>query len=66
MKKLAEQKQLAFLWSLDEKKRENKTMILICTYSMLSFSGKRAEEARVMMDFIQSNEWGLMLLDEVQ
>ena len=33
---------------------------------MLSYSGQRAEAALKMMQFIQSHDWGLMLLDEVQ
>jgi hypothetical protein len=33
---------------------------------MLAYSGKRSAEAQRMMDFIESKEWGLMLLDEVQ
>jgi hypothetical protein len=32
---------------------------------MLSFSGKRAELAELMMQFINSHDWGLMLFDEV-
>ncbi len=33
---------------------------------MLAYSGKRSAEAQRMMDFIESKEWGLMILDEVQ
>ena len=39
--------------------------ILISTYSMVTFQGKRAYDAQKMMDFIKSREWGLLLLDEV-
>ena len=39
--------------------------ILISTYSMLSFSGKRSYEAQKIMDKIKNHEWGLMILDEV-
>ncbi|KAJ3088535.1 hypothetical protein HK102_008529 [Quaeritorhiza haematococci] len=39
--------------------------ILISTYTMVTFSGKRAYDAQKMMDFIQSREWGFLLLDEV-
>ncbi|KAI8809194.1 DNA repair helicase rad25 [Cladochytrium replicatum] len=39
--------------------------ILVSTYTMLAFSGKRAYDAQKMMDFIQSREWGFLLLDEV-
>ena len=40
--------------------------ILITTYTMLSFAGKRSEEVSVMIDAIKNTEWGLMILDEVQ
>ncbi|KAJ3204130.1 hypothetical protein HDU82_006062 [Entophlyctis luteolus] len=39
--------------------------ILISTYTMVTFSKKRAYDAQKMMDYIQSREWGLLLLDEV-
>jgi DNA excision repair protein ERCC-3 len=39
--------------------------ILITTYTMLTYSGKRAHDAQIMMDFIKSKQWGFMLLDEV-
>lgn len=47
---------------------QNKTIIIICTYSMLSYSGNRREEgySEKMMNFIKEHDWGLMLLDEVQ
>ena len=45
---------------------KNKSLVLICTYSMLSFTGKRSEIASLMMSFINSHDWGLMLFDEVQ
>jgi DNA excision repair protein ERCC-3 len=32
---------------------------------MVSFSGKRAYDAKQLMEFIQSREWGFLLLDEV-
>lgn len=39
--------------------------VLITTYSMLSYTGKRSHEANQVMDFVKSIEWGLMILDEV-
>jgi DNA excision repair protein ERCC-3 len=39
--------------------------ILITTYTMLTYSGKRAYDAQGMMEFIKSKQWGFMLLDEV-
>ncbi|CAJ0575554.1 unnamed protein product, partial [Mesorhabditis spiculigera] len=43
----------------------NKPMVCISTYSMLAFSGKRAYQAEEAMRYIASQEWGLLLLDEV-
>jgi DNA excision repair protein ERCC-3 len=39
--------------------------ILISTYSMITLTGKRAFETEQVMNWIGSQEWGLMLLDEV-
>jgi len=39
--------------------------ILISTYSMMAYSGRRSHEAQRIMNVIQSHEWGLMILDEV-
>ncbi|XP_060086074.1 general transcription and DNA repair factor IIH helicase subunit XPB-like [Ylistrum balloti] len=40
--------------------------ICISTYSMLAHSQKRSWEAEKVMEWMQSQEWGLMVLDEVQ
>ena len=61
-------KLLSFLYKSQEEQRA-KSLVLICTYSML---GRKTPEeggnvvTRQMMNFIQDHEWGLMLLDEVQ
>jgi len=39
--------------------------VLVTTYNMIAFNGRRSEEARRVLEQIQSREWGLMLLDEV-
>lgn len=39
--------------------------ILITTYTMLAFSGKRSYDAKKVMDWLKEKEWGLMILDEV-
>ncbi|RKP02522.1 hypothetical protein CXG81DRAFT_1831, partial [Caulochytrium protostelioides] len=39
--------------------------VMISTYTMVTFTGKRAYDAQKMMDFLQSREWGLLILDEV-
>ncbi|KAI8902933.1 P-loop containing nucleoside triphosphate hydrolase protein [Globomyces pollinis-pini] len=42
-----------------------KSGVLISTYTMIAYQGKRAYDAQKMMEFIQSREWGFLLLDEV-
>lgn len=44
---------------------EGESGILITTYTMLTYSGKRAYDAQKMIEFIKSKQWGFMLLDEV-
>ncbi|ELA42395.1 DNA repair helicase rad25 [Vittaforma corneae ATCC 50505] len=44
---------------------EGNVGVLITTYSMMAYSGKRSYEAQKLMNLIQSHEWGLMILDEV-
>lgn len=39
--------------------------ILITTYTMLAFSGRRSAEAQRVMEWLRGTEWGLMILDEV-
>ncbi|KAI9102019.1 P-loop containing nucleoside triphosphate hydrolase protein [Phlyctochytrium arcticum] len=39
--------------------------VMISTYTMITYSGKRAYDAQQMMDFILAREWGFLLLDEV-
>ncbi|CAI0650117.1 General transcription and DNA repair factor IIH helicase subunit XPB [Colletotrichum fructicola] len=41
------------------------TGIIVTTYSMVTQTRERSHEAKKMMDFLQTREWGLMLLDEV-
>lgn len=46
-------------------KKESSTDILISTYTMICFSGKRSQDAQKVMDLIKNTEWGLLILDEV-
>jgi Helicase conserved C-terminal domain/Type III restriction enzyme, res subunit len=39
--------------------------VLVTTYHMISFAGKRSEKAQEIMNIITSREWGLLLMDEV-
>lgn len=51
----------------DAKDRPNiNSHICISTYSMIAHSAKRSYEADRMMSWIRSQEWGLMILDEVR
>lgn len=50
----------------DAKDKPMGCSICISTYSMLAHSTKRSWEAEKMMEWMQRQEWGLMVLDEVQ
>lgn len=39
--------------------------IMISTYTMVAYGGRRSYEARKIMEFLQKTEWGFLLLDEV-
>jgi DNA excision repair protein ERCC-3 len=39
--------------------------ILITTYSMVAFGGRRAEESEMILSVLENVEWGLAILDEV-
>uniref|UniRef100_A0A5S6QGH3 General transcription and DNA repair factor IIH helicase/translocase subunit XPB n=1 Tax=Trichuris muris TaxID=70415 RepID=A0A5S6QGH3_TRIMR len=45
--------------------RSNAPVICISTYSMIAYQGRRSYDADQMMQWIQQQEWGLILLDEV-
>lgn len=49
------------LWDLDKFGG-----ILIVSYTMMAFSGKRNPEIEIIIKKIKNTEWGLMILDEVQ
>lgn len=49
----------------DAKDRPDNCGICITTYSMISHTQKRSWEADQVMKWVQNQEWGLMLLDEV-
>lgn len=44
---------------------QDQSGILVTTYSMISYTGKRSFEAQKIMTAIQEHEWGIMILDEV-
>jgi len=39
--------------------------VLVTTYTMVSYSGKRSAQSQEIMDIITGREWGLLLMDEV-
>ncbi|EPZ32209.1 DNA repair helicase rad25 [Rozella allomycis CSF55] len=54
------------MFTSDSKERfSSDAGIVISTYTMVAFSGKRSHDAQKMMEFLQSREWGLLILDEV-
>lgn len=57
--------QIARFTSDCKEKFSGNSGIVISTYTMVAYGGKRSYEAKKMMDFIQSIEWGFLLLDEV-
>ncbi|PWA54425.1 DNA repair helicase [Artemisia annua] len=39
--------------------------VLVTTYSMLAYDGKRSQESEKIIEEIRNREWGLLLMDEV-
>ena len=39
--------------------------MLVSTYNMISFPGRRSKEALEVMADVEAREWGLLLMDEV-
>jgi DNA excision repair protein ERCC-3 len=56
---------IAVFTSDNKEKFRRSTGIIVSTYSMVSQTRARSHDAQKMMDWIQSREWGLMILDEV-
>ena len=50
----------------DAKDKPMDSSICVSTYSMITHSTKRSAEAEQVMKWLNSVEWGLMILDEVQ
>lgn len=57
--------QLARFTSDCKEKFTGSSGIMISTYTMIAYGGRRSYEARKIMEFIQRTEWGFLLLDEV-
>ena len=56
---------IAIFTSDHKEKFSRNTGVVISTYSMVTQTRSRSYDAQKMMDFLQSREWGLMILDEV-
>ncbi|KAI9822587.1 MAG: DNA repair helicase RAD25 [Pycnora praestabilis] len=56
---------IAIFTSDHKEKFSRNTGIIVSTYSMVTQTRSRSHDAQKMMDFMQSREWGLMILDEV-
>ncbi|KAI4106481.1 MAG: hypothetical protein L6R37_002173 [Teloschistes peruensis] len=56
---------IATFTSDNKEKFSGSTGIVVSTYSMVTQTRARSHDAQKMMDFLQSREWGLMILDEV-
>ncbi|RDL40925.1 p-loop containing nucleoside triphosphate hydrolase [Venustampulla echinocandica] len=56
---------IAVFTSENKSRFSGSTGIIVTSYNMVSQKGKRSYDSQKMMDFIQSREWGLMILDEV-
>lgn len=56
---------IAIFTSDNKEKFRRSTGVIVSTYSMVSQTRARSHDAEKMMEWLQSREWGLMLLDEV-
>ncbi|XP_059289848.1 general transcription and DNA repair factor IIH helicase subunit XPB1-like [Lycium ferocissimum] len=48
-----------------EQFRGDNAGVVVTTYNMVAFGGKRSEESEKLIEQIRKREWGLLLLDEV-
>ncbi|KAI5171322.1 DNA excision repair protein ERCC-3 [Nematocida sp. LUAm3] len=57
--------EIARLTSDTKEKFTGSAGVVISTYTMVSYSGKRSFETQKIMDFLTNTEWGLVIFDEV-
>lgn len=59
-----------YIFTADQKRpiedAERRACIVISTYSMLGFTGRRGGDTAFILDQLQQLEWGLLVVDEVQ
>ncbi|EIN03704.1 DNA helicase [Punctularia strigosozonata HHB-11173 SS5] len=58
-------RQIAVFTADQKEKFAGESGIVISTYSMVANTHNRSHDAKKMMDFLTSREWGFILLDEV-
>lgn len=56
---------IAVFTSDQKEKLHPEACVVVTTYTMISYSGKRSDQSQEIMDQITSREWGLLLMDEV-
>ncbi|OAG29435.1 DNA excision repair protein ERCC-3 [Nematocida displodere] len=56
---------IARLTSDTKEKFSGQAGVVISTYTMVSYTGKRSFETQKIMDFLTRTEWGLVIFDEV-
>jgi len=56
---------IARLTSETKEKFQGSAGVVISTYTMVSYSGKRSYDTQKIMDFLTRTEWGLVIFDEV-
>uniref|UniRef100_A0A2P2JC71 DNA 3'-5' helicase n=1 Tax=Rhizophora mucronata TaxID=61149 RepID=A0A2P2JC71_RHIMU len=60
------QEQQICRFTSDSKERfQGNAGVVVTTYNMVAFGGKRSEESEKIIEEIRNREWGLLLMDEV-
>jgi DNA excision repair protein ERCC-3 len=57
--------QISRFTSDNKEKFKGMAGIVITTYNMVAFGGKRSEDSEKIIEEIRNREWGLLLMDEV-
>lgn len=60
-----QENQVAVFTAESKEKFSGAVGIVVSTYSMVANTGKRSHSSQKMMNFLESREWGFVLLDEV-
>lgn len=57
--------QICRFTSENKEKFRGNAGVVVTTYNMVAFGGKRAEDSEKIIEEIRNREWGLLLMDEV-